>query len=257
MRTLRQLIACTRRTGDQPHGAPEPGTLRLLRDFFGHARRPDEGGITLSVLQQAGRLGLRRIHLNIILIGNDAFTDGDRARIENALVHLRDVMATGQIGIGRIERYGVSVADAGGYDTISGEDEAADLPDEWTVHNDGLDIFIVRTESWEFGDLPAALGQTVTDGPCNKDNTIEMSGLVIGRTGGAIDTRGAPLGNAIAHEIGHYLGCDHIIDYEDVDEATPQMELNVMWPGVLDGMVRFNQTQTWEMHEHCFVWSGC
>lgn len=257
MRTLRQIIACAKHTGAHADDHREGGTLSLLTDLFGHLRMPTDEGLTLSLLEQVERLKLRRINLNIIVIGSDGFTTEDYERIENALPYLRQMMATGQIGVGRVNRYAVTVADAGGYDFIGDDCEASDLPDQWTVHNDGLDIFIVRSNTWIFDDVEAA-GQSAVDGPCNKDNTLEMSGCVVGRGGGALpSTSGRFLGTAIAHEIGHYLGLDHIIDIDDIDEATPAQQDNIMYPGILFDPARFNQTQAWEMHEHCLVWSGC
>jgi hypothetical protein len=261
MRTVRQIVACARR-GGLPPGAIQPGNLSVVRDVFGHVWRPklQSEDAPMSVLEQAERLQGGRIHLNIILVGSDAFTPVQRQRIENALYFGRKLLATGGLGVGRVERYGIQTADAHGYDHLADDCEAFDLPDQWTVHNDGLDVFIVRQVYWEHpGQLLGAGGQTTTDGPCDKDNVHWMNGIVLGGGGGPIgeDVRAHSLAYHLVHEIGHYLGLSHIVDEESTANATPAEARNIMWPGFTDLVETFSTEDRETLHDHCFSYGGC
>ena len=64
----------------------------------------------------------------------------------------------------RISFESISAADANGRDNIGSEDEANALWEEWTVHNNGVDAFVVRTISTD-----DFIGLSPVGGNCDKD----------------------------------------------------------------------------------------
>ena len=75
------------------------------------------------------------MHLNTIRVGVDNFTVAEEEEIDSAVQITRNIYATVNIGIGCIEHFDITVADANGKDVIADDAEAKALTDEWTVHN--------------------------------------------------------------------------------------------------------------------------
>ena len=109
----------------------------------------------------------------------------------------RDNYAQVSLGVGRVQRFFITTADANGRDNIGSDGEAEDLTNEWTVPNDALDIFFVLTYA------TSTIGFSAVDGPCDKD-AKGMDGSVVAIEGSADTT-----GFVLAHEAGHYLGLGH------------------------------------------------
>jgi hypothetical protein len=134
MASIKQLARCIGLSGD----------ISIVRDFYGYTSVPTEK--QLSLLTQARLLKSPHIHLNLIRVGtneNGWFSDTDEQEIDAAVQIMRDIYATVSIGVGRVERYFITVAQAKGRDIIDSDDEATELTDEWSVPNDALDVFFV------------------------------------------------------------------------------------------------------------------
>ena len=92
-----------------------------------------------------------------------------------------------------------SAADAGGKAIIDSSSEAQDLTADWTVPNGSLDLFVVQV-------VNGASGWSPVGGSCDKDSK-GMTGSVVSLEGGKDYA-----GNTFAHEMGHYLGLDHVAE---------------------------------------------
>src|SRR5215216_6395621 len=104
--SLRQLAGCIGVTGP----------FSVLGDFFGFARRrlpPDPTGVRVevSLKEQIARLRGAHLHLNVIAVGSDQFTDADYQEIDYSIFKVRNVYRSVNVGVGRIKHWVVSTAD--------------------------------------------------------------------------------------------------------------------------------------------------
>jgi hypothetical protein len=206
------------------------GTFSVARDFFGFLRGPPSD---VSVLTQVRRLQGRHVHMNFIRVGSDQFTNNDFAEMDAALQFTRDNYAQVNLGVGRIEHFVISTAEADGAENINNDDEAEELTNDWTVPNSALDIFWVLTYSG------STIGLSRVDGPCNK-NAKGMDGSVV-----AIEDDVNTTGFVLAHEAGHYLALSH-----------SSSSTNLMFGTVPNGG-NLTNSQGSDMRDHCFTKSGC
>ena len=225
MASIRQMANCIGLSGD----------ISLVEDFYGYLKG---GPKQLSLLKQVLLLKGKHIHLNLIRVGIESFTNegknNDEQEINLAVQFTRDTYATVNLGIGRVERYWITTADAEGREHIDSDGEARKLTRKWTVDNDALDVFFVLTYTG------TTIGLSAVDGPCNKDRK-SINGSVV-----AIEGSPNTTGFVLAHEVGHYLGLSH----RDNDST------NLMFPVVPNGG-NLTSNQGNKMREHCFVDSGC
>lgn len=251
MTSIRQIAKCIGISGN----------ISIVHDFYGFSQPlsiltllSSSTSHFLSLLTQVRLLQGRLIHLNLILTGIDPADTSKRTTIDNAVHRMRTTYAQANIGVGRIMYFELSSELANGYDIISSDSEAEDLTNEWTVHNNGLDVFIVNSSWTDSGSTH--LGISPVTGPCNKDDNDGFSGSVISLSG-------FQPWKTLAHELGHYLGLPHFpdIDAEDVTDLSDfsSMELsNLMFPGGdhLHGM-ELLEPQGMLMKTHCFALPGC
>jgi hypothetical protein len=206
------------------------GTFSVARDFFGFLRGAPSD---VSVLTQVRRLKGRHVHMNFIRVGSDQFTAADLSEMDGALQFTRDTYATVSLGVGRIEHFVISTADADGAENIDNDDEAEELTNDWTVPNSALDIFWVLTYSG------STIGLSRVDGPCDKD-AKGMDGSVV-----AIEGSPNTTGFVLAHEAAHYLALSHSTSSS-----------NLMFGTVPNGGA-LTSSQGADMRDHCFTKSGC
>lgn len=217
MASLRDTAACIGVTGD----------FSVVRDFFCYAAKPDE----LSVLTQVGLLQGQHVHLNLIRVGIESFTPEDEAAIDAAVHLMRGYYEQVSLGVGSVLRFSVSTADANGHEHIGSDGEAEALTHDWTVPNDAIDVFLVRS-------FVLGIGHSRVEGPCDK-NSVRMNGCVVEMMD-ALFT-----GQALGRFVGHYLGLRASDDHR-----------NLMWTAVPnDG--ELTAVQGAIMRDHCFVNGGC
>jgi hypothetical protein len=206
------------------------GEFSVARHFFGFI---GQSVPEVSVATQLARLKGRHVHMNFIQVGSDQFTNGDFEEIDEALQFTRDTYAQVSLGVGKIEHYVISTADADGADNIDNDDEAEELTNDWTVDNSALDIFWVLTYA------TATIGLSRVDGPCDKD-AKGMDGSVV-----ALEGSNNTTGFVLAHEAGHYLGLSHVTG-----------NTNLMFGTVPNGG-GLTASQGSNMRDHCFTKAGC
>jgi len=206
------------------------GTFSTSRDYFGFLRGAPAD---VSVATQIQRLKGRHVHMNFIRVGSDQFTNNDLAEMDSALQFTRDNWSQVNLGVGRIEHFVISTADADGAENINNDDEAEELTNDWTVPNSSLDIFWVLTYAG------STIGLSRVDGPCDKD-AKGMDGSVVAIEGSANTT-----GFVLAHEAGHYMGLSH-----------SSSSGNLMFGTVPNGG-NLTSSQGSDMRDHCFTKPGC
>lgn len=168
------------------------------------------------------------ISINLIRVGSDKFTQADLATISSAVQTMRNIYATIGVSIRRVEHYVITTAQAKGRDVIDNNDEAQQLTKEWTVKNNAIDIFLVRTY------VGSVAGLSPVPGPCDKDAK--------GMNGAVVELLGSTTGLVLAHEAGHYLGLGH----------TTASSTNLMYPSVPNGgLLTSGQGST--VKNHCFI----
>lgn len=227
-------------------GVDTSASVSILGNMFGFIRRrvPNDPCITataqVSLLNLVRSLQGRHIHLNIIRVGIDNFTSAEIDRIEYAIYKARNIFNTQNLGVGRVAHYDVTSSEAGGKDDIGSQDEAEDLTHDWTVPNDGIDVFMVDNISADF------VGMSPVDGPCDKDDK-NMNGVL----GGEVNRSASRVLRTFAHEIGHYLGLGHR------NGSPNNLMCQTNQANSVCDSVQLSSSQGSTIRSHCFVKSGC
>lgn len=229
MASLKRLIRCVGLSG----------RISVHDDFYGYWTRSKR---KLSLARQAALLAGKHVHMNVILVGVEDFNDLDARATDNALHTARTVYGAVGLGIGRIARFQISKAQAHGLNVINSDDQATDLANDWTVPNDGLDIFLVRN-AWG-----NTVGVSDAPGPCDKNDTYDAADAKFYMTGSVVDIESQI--STLAHEAGHYLGLQH------VDPKDPKNANNLMLPAAPSNPV-LTSSQGQTMRKHCFAKRGC
>lgn len=247
METVKGIMNCI--------GVDTGGSVSVLFHMFGffRGRVPDDPCTTdtpqVSLLEHIGSLKGRHIHVNVIRVGIDNFTDDEVDKIDYAIFKARRIYRTVNLGLGRVEHFDVTSADADGKDDLGSEDEAEDLTHDWTVPNNGIDVFLVDNISDD-----DFVGISPVDGPCDKDDK-DMNGVI----GGEVNRSRAAVARTFAHEIGHYLGLEH--NHGDDCPGSASGRANLMAQtrcadSTCDSVLLTN-SQGSTMRSHCFVRNGC
>ncbi len=235
-------------------GVNTSGTVSILGHMFGFIRRrvPDDPCSTtaarVSMLGQIRSLQGRHFHINVIRVGIDNFTSDEIDKIEYAIYKARNIFNTQNLGVGRVNHYNVTSAQANGKDDIGSDDEAEDLTHDWTVDNNGIDVFMVDNISAGF------VGISPVNGPCDKDDK-DMNGVI----GGEVNRSRAGVARTFAHEIGHYLGLSHNHGTNCPASATARDNLmaQTRCANSTCNSVVLTGSQGSTIRGHCFVRSGC
>jgi hypothetical protein len=188
----------------------------------------------------------KSINLSLILVAHELdfsgqWTLAEAQSMQEAIDRTRELYAQVKLGIRKLYWQFIPVADAGGYALVDAG-EATDLTNDWSGANDGIDIFFVTT-------VTDASGWSNTDGPCDKDEDKERTGVVMELSGGTnID------GIVLGHEAGHYLHLQHAGDITNImgDDSDGDGS------GSIDGTsTNITTAQGNTMKGSCFVKSTC
>lgn len=243
-------------------GANTSGSISVLFDFFGFFRGRVPADPDTSVTAQVSLLDLmnslqgKHVHLNIIRVGIDTFTDDPSSdsdeldEIDYSIYKVRNVYRQVNLGVGRILHWDVTVAQADGKHDIGSDDEAEELTDDWSVDNDGIDVFMVKNIS-----TSDFIGLSPVEGPCDKDDK-DMNGVL----GGEVSRTAEGIARTFAHEIGHYLGLEHNHDDDECPDTTAGRDNLMAQTGCANSIrdsVVLSSSQGSTMRSHCFVKDGC
>jgi hypothetical protein len=235
------------------------GSFSVVRNFLGYSTQ--FSGRDISLIRQIKLLQNRYINLNIIRVGTDNFSAADNEEIDSAIQTTRNIYAAVNLGVGRINRYSLTVADATGRDVIADDAEAATLTNEWTVANRSLDVFFVLN-GWPSTPGLTTVGYSAVNGPCDKRAGGSMTGTVVSIRG----TTTGETGQLLAHELAHYLGLDHVCSLTADPSATDPCltgtcktihQSSLMFPCVSTTAVDISNAEFLNMNDHCFVNGGC
>jgi len=227
--TLRELAACLNRSG----------TVSIVHDVLCYQMGlPDHS--TTSLIGHIAALRGKHFNLDVILVGTEQFNDASLRHIDEALFRTREAYARVNLGVARVDYFGMSEAPAGDLAEINSHFEAYELTAGFSGPNeDALDVFIVA--DYDVDDQEAGLA--AVDVPCNKDLYL-MTGAVLGKRWTGIPLGGVTLGQVMAHEIGHLLGLDHVTNVG-----------NLMFPTSSGTDLAPSQGEV--VRGHCLVREGC
>lgn len=167
------------------------------------------------------------VDVNLIAVSGDTWTSAQWNTFVIGFAGAAQIFRQVGLRLREAGRYDVPTASAGGYPTIDSNGEAEDLTDDWTVPNVAIDLFCVPVYAG------SVAGLSPVDGPCDKD-AKGMDGAVVERI--------SPLNVIIAHELGHYMGLDHVAAASNFMNGTAGAGSTVATPG-----------QGATMKQHCFV----
>jgi hypothetical protein len=253
MASIKEILTCI--------GVDTSRNTSVLVDLFGFARGqvptdPDPGvAAEVSVLQQVRGVQGQHIHLNVIRVGFDLIpaADADEAaeKLDYAIYRIRNIYRQVDLGVGRVEHFEITSADANGRDNIGSLEEADELSDEFTVDNSGIDVFVVRI----IISNPDFVGVSPRPGSCVKGS--DEDGLV----GGEIDREFEGVARTFAHEVGHFLNLPHNHGAEPDCPATDAGKNNLMAqtrcaPSTRNSVL-LTSGQGNTMRGHCSVQDGC
>jgi hypothetical protein len=147
--------------------------------------------------------------VNIIKVGN--FGSAEHTDLYNAVDQMRQIYEQRDITLRGVQRYIINDTLAGSYTVLNSEDEFRDMLEDWSVPNDFVDVYVVQDFQWSTfngyaGDIP---------GPTTK--TGRRDGVAVEKTGftdasGTQRLNVGTLAQLIGHEVGHYLGLQHLED---------------------------------------------
>ena len=224
------------------------GNIRIVRDFFGYAFF---GHGPASLSEQARLLQGKHVHVNLIRVGIENFTDAHERELDRAVQRMRAIYAVSavRLGIGRVRRYYITEAQAQTMNNFLSElldDNAKEITDKYTVFNDAIDVFFVL----KWGDEFDVLGRSDTNGSCDKTyDLFYMTGCVV-----SIETSPARTARTLAHEVGHYLGLGHeSLPYNLMTQGGTVKEYGIQ----PEDAVQLNSVQGSTMRSHCFVKGSC
>ena len=242
MASIRNLASCI---------GIDPNRISVLRNFLGfrRSRMPsDPAGVTVTVSlrRQVQRLKGKHFHLNVIAVGSNNFSDSEFERVDYMIYKMRNIYHPQSLGVGRVQHWNITVADADGLDAPTSKGQLEELTDQWEVDNNGIDLFIPHDMNVPSGS-GSLLGRSPNPGPCLSDGKDKkgQDSPVSGLWGSD------QLARTSAHEVGHYLDLDHR------NSSPDNLMCQSSRANSIRNSVDLTNSQGSEARGHCMVWNGC
>ncbi|HEY2710977.1 MAG TPA: M12 family metallo-peptidase [Chthoniobacterales bacterium] len=226
-----------------------PKSFSVLSNFLGFFRGtlpPDPSGtrVTVSLAHQARLLKGPHFNLNVIAVGADNFTDGDRSVVDFAIFRSRQIYSQVGVGVGRVLHFQVSVAAAHGLDAPTTEGQLEDISNLKVVNNDALDISVPDAMNVS-SNGGVTLGLSPEPGPCVEKDQKGMNGSVVGLFSPDQTAR------TFSHELGHNFGLGHQNDHHN----------NLMCQSIFANSIRNSVNLTADQGDtikgHCLMKKAC
>lgn len=214
------------------------GDISIRNDVYGYIWGPMARDLRLK--RHLELISGQALNLSLILVAHENDFSGEFTRdecrlIQEAVDRMRGLYAQVNLGVRRLYWLRIPVADANGYITVDGS-QATDLTNDWSGDNDGIDVFWVSN-------ITDAGGWSNRDGPCDKDEDKERTGVVIQITNS---------GRLLGHEVGHYLRLSHGSDPDNL------MGVDANDNGVAETIgTELTNSQGNTMKRSCFVKFPC
>lgn len=195
------------------------GAFSVTSDLCGYPFRDTDGSVfgTLNaadVLPGSGQPVTRSLTRHLQTIDGKAFgmvlilvdheddfsasvTPDQVTKMQYAVQVTRDIYGQQGVGVRRLVWQRIPRAAVASFADLDNRAEAKSMTDRWNGPDGGVDVFLVQA----IGD---ADGWSNTSGPCDKNDTKDLSGSVLEL---AKDRRFT--GILLGHEVGHYLGLGH------------------------------------------------
>lgn len=172
---------------------------------------------------------LPTIDINLFAVGS--FSARDNQRMRDGLGVARHIFS--QVGLNiRTARFSeIPSSDAGPLEIIDSVAEANQLIHTFGIDDHAVDLFVVRS-------INGADGHAPKNGPCGDPNFFGLLGCV-----GELFESAENTGNSFAHELGHYLGLDPILDTDNF----------IGGDGASNGNTQIHEWQGTMMKGHCKV----
>jgi hypothetical protein len=147
--------------------------------------------------------------VNIIKVG--AFGAQEHVDLYNAVDRMRQIYERRDMTLRAVNRFIISDAQAGSYTILNSEGEIRDMWEDWSCPNDSIDVYVAQDFQWStFNGLAGHI-----PGPSSKGGRED--GVAVEKTGftdasGTMRLNVTTLAQLIGHEVGHYLGLEHLED---------------------------------------------
>lgn len=190
------------------HYAGASGDYSVVNALFGYRYGAPKAPISLK--KQMNLLRGHCFDIEIIVVTEHLFSEGEFKIIEHAIQVARDIYATANIGIRQVYWSGLSQAAAGHYQVVDQQGAfslATDFDGLRSNPIDVIDVFIVQ----RITDADGWAGPA----PCGPTAAKWQDGIVVQFSNAPADplttTRphAVELGAIMAHELGHWFGLQH------------------------------------------------
>jgi len=185
--------------------------------IFGVYDRKEDMAISISMTSAAGRTIRGEITtrvmlawgINVIKVGD--FGSQEHVDLYKAVDQMRQIYEQRDITLRGVDRRIINNASAGSYTIINSENEFRDLLEDWSVPNDFVDVYVVQQFQWStYNGYAGGIPGPASKGGRKDGAAVDKSGFT--DASGTARLPVTTLAQLIGHEVGHYLGLQHLED---------------------------------------------